>query len=117
MSDQLARPAFLSDAQPTAVIDDAAMTRAQDVLTESGVKIETGTLRQALNAAVTPELPKSHIPVSVGMAAAGREYWLAHPADSVHVLLPAMYRVMDQKRRDEGAATAEAALAAEAVSP
>lgn len=80
-------------------VDDAAISRAQDVLTAQGIDVELGVVRDMLNAAATPE--PEDIPVSLGMIAAGRGFWLANPSGSVHVLLPALYRVMEQRRRDE----------------
>jgi hypothetical protein len=100
MSDTKKQPALL--AEPTAAIDDAAVSRAQSVLDAKGlaVKLDADTL-SALVAAAAPEPAPDEIPVSLAMIAAGRNLWRAQPSASVHVLLPALYRAMEQVRRDE----------------
>lgn len=89
-------------AEPMATPDDAAVSRAQASLAANGVRVDADVVREALTAAETPEPDK--IPVSDGMFRAGLKVWLDQPAASPHVLLPAIYRAMEQQRRDEDAA-------------
>lgn len=96
----------MTELKNEAVVDDAVISRVQDVLTAKGIKIDGDTVREMLSAAATPKPDAPEIPVSLGMVTAGRELWVSRPSDSVHILLPALYRVMDQTRRDEAARAA-----------
>lgn len=87
-------------AEVAMAFDDAAVARAQAVAEAKGAKLDADTVRDMLTAATEPDEPD--IAVSLGMVDAGRKTWLANPAASVHVLLPALYRAMEQRRRDEG---------------
>lgn len=94
----------IQSADPTAETpdDDLEVARIQAVLAGHGMKIDATTVRAILTAAGQVE-PVDDIPVSLGMVAAARTWWVARPADSVHVLLPALYRVMERVRREEAA--------------
>lgn len=83
------------------IIDKAALARADDVLAKNGVKVDPDVLQQAIDAAVTPVPDQDDIPVSIGMARAGREFWVANPSASPNVLVPGIYRAMERKRREE----------------
>lgn len=101
--------ATVAESPDIAAIDAAAISRAQGVLTEKGIKLDDATLREILTAAAPlPQEPLApDIPVSLAMIAAARNLWRAQPAASVHVLLPALYRAMEQVRRDEAVAVLE----------
>lgn len=80
-------------------MDDAAIKRAKDVLVAKGVVVDVVALREAFDAAITP--PEPPIPVSLGMIASGRDAWQLNPKTPPRVLLPILYRAMEQTRRDE----------------
>lgn len=96
----------MTDLKPMTVIDDAAVARAEDVLIAEGIRVDAKIVRKVLVAAVDAT-PEPAIPVSDGMFRVGLKVWLENPTASPHVRLPALYRAMEQQRRDE--ATAQAA--------
>ena len=83
-------------------MDSTTIKRMQDVLDAKGVKVTTAVLKEAVEAAVAPPpAPDDPIPVSQGMIAAGRDAWVLNPKTPPRVLLPILYRAMEQKRKDE----------------
>jgi hypothetical protein len=81
------------------LVDKDTVKRAKDALRDKGVVLADADVRDILVAAETEPPPK--IPVTVGMIDVGRETWRNNPSAAPHVLLPLIYRAMEQQRRDE----------------
>lgn len=108
-------------------MDDAAISRAQNVLVAKGLRATTAAVREALAAAENDALVagsgavrssqelNATIQVSGGMVAAGRVAWIAAPSSSVHVLLPMIYKAMERQRQLEEQAASVEAVAAQPI--